>query len=126
MKKSSPTGMRVMAKENFISGEEICKIIQIAAKSGVTKMQFGPLALEFGNPPKKSAPGPAQPEVPENVSQEQQHEEEKALLNEELKTKEEQFSELWITNPLEAEKLLASEEVSKESGELDDGDDGAE
>ena len=107
--------------KTFLSGKEICTIIDICAKKGVGEFVYGPLSFKFGP---KLAPQPARtgPSVPENVIQEQISIEKDALLSEELQTKEEQIAELMISNPLLAEELMIGGDLESNSDEdLEDG-----
>lgn len=102
--------------ENFLSGKEICTIIEICAKKGVGEFTYGPLSFNFGN---TKAPQPARNGNPssENVILEQKIIEKDALLSEELQTKEEKIAELTISDPLLAEELMAEGELEEASEE---------
>lgn len=121
LKMSSQNGTDYMAKP-FLSGEEICKIIGVCSKNGVSEFTYDTLYFTFGS---KSAPCPApQVSIPENIILEQQKIEEKtALLQEEIKTKEEQVAELMVADPYLAEKLMAEGELEVDSAGETDGTD---
>lgn len=100
-----------MAPSHFLSGEEICKIIEVCSKRGVSQLKLGPLSLDFQafqpTRQKPVAPGPAIPDsAPEAVLQEQKAIETQALEREEILTREEQVAELLLTDPAEAERLM--------------------
>lgn len=120
--KNLKTGTHYMTEieKNFLSGKEICTIIETCAKKGVGEFSYGPLSFNFGN---RLAPQPARngPQKPENVIQEQQNIEKETLLTEELRTKDDQIAELMITNPLLAEELMIEGEL--EDSDEDDTDD---
>lgn len=126
MKKSSTSGTTHTGKsKDFISCEEVCKIIEVAAKRGVAELKFGVLELKFGPAlSKPTAPGPTIPAFrSENVLQEQQIEHEKAILSEEIRTREEQVAELMISDPLAAEEMMLQEEVERVAEEEFNGND---
>ena len=117
-KKSLKPGMNSITKNFFVSVEDLSKLIETCAKSGVSEFAFGELKIQFGRTP---APGPAIPDqAPENVILEQKQVEESALLKEEILTKEEQIAELLISDPLSAEELMA-EGVLEEDSEDQEG-----
>lgn len=103
-------------EKNFLSGDEICSIIEVCAKRGVGEFVYGPLSFNFGTK-KDTQPARNGAQLPENVIQEQQKIEETTLLSEELRTKEEQIAELLITDPLYAEELIVSGELDQVSEE---------
>lgn len=110
----------------FLSGEEICKILDSAAKSGVAVLKYGSLEMHFaplaGARYTYPAPGPASPVTePGNVIQEQAKEEEHALATEEIRTREEQFSELLVTDPLKYEQMLENGDFDTEGSSSDEG-----
>ncbi len=110
----------------FLSAQDICTIVDICARRRVVKLQFGPLLLEFEPAANKrnptSAPGPAKPEATEEVIRAQTTIENNALESEELRTREDQIAELWITDPLKAEEMLANGELDpSDEGESEDG-----
>jgi len=118
-KKNSNFGTK--RTESFLSGKEICTIIEICAKKGVGEFTYGPLSFNFNG---NKAPQPARNGnlSSENVILEQKTIEKDALFSEEMQTKEEKIAELTITDPLLAEELMAEgelEEVSEEGLEDD-------
>lgn len=104
-------------EKNFLSGKEICTIIETCAKKGVEEFAYGPLSFNFSA---KTASQPARSGTssPEHVLQEQINIEKDVLLSEELQTKEEQIAELMISNPLLAEELMAEGELEANSEEV--------
>lgn len=105
--------------ENLLSGDEICKIIEACSKRRVSKLEFGPLKLDFQPPVHacvNKAPGPAQPDSnPENILREQEQKSKEAIEEEEIRLREEQIAELWLTNPAEAERLMELGELQPEA-----------
>ena len=112
----------------FLSGEEVCKILESAAKAQVTELKFRELYVSFAYKPPVDlvlAPGPAIPvHGSANEQREQANEQSKELLTEEIRTREAQIEELWITDPALAEKMLEEGELEKAPEALND-DDGA-
>lgn len=110
--------------KTFISGAEICKIIESCAKKGVLELKYGPLHLKFaGKTQESTARGPKIPteSAPENIIQAQNKEQEEALFREELKTRDEQIAELIVTDPLLAEELMAEGELEESNDGPNDG-----
>lgn len=112
---------------------EICAIIEACAKNGVALLKFGNLEIQRGPtaqlsenseaPASLAPPAPLQ-NIPVAEMTDKQHTEqnEKALLQEEFNTREEQIAELLITDPLAAEKLIALgdlEDADNESGAVE-------
>lgn len=104
----------------MLSGSEICKIINACAKKGVSKLQLGPLLVEFGQQNQTSAPSPVKLAFPENVIQEQEKESKNALEAEEINLREQQIAELQLTDPLKFEEMLESGQLEP-GGDQDDG-----
>lgn len=103
-------------RKDFLSGEEVCKIIETCAKNKVYSLKCGPLELSFSPAKELSAPGPTIPASnPEKIIQEQQEEQKKAIEEEELDTREDQIADLLLTDPAKAEELM-------EQGELEPAD----
>lgn len=120
--------METNLDKSFLSGEEICKIIETCAKAGVVTLKCGPLELSYAPALNKSpnADSPASEPTnsvsnPENIIQVQINAEKEALEDEEIRTREAQILELGITDPLKYEELLAQGELS-EAEELDQDD----
>ena len=121
LKMNLPSGTDYMAKP-FLSGEEICKIIGVCSKHGVSQFTYGPLSFTFGVT-LAAEPTKFGQSTPEKVIQEQQNEEKTAILHEEIQTKEEQVAELMVTDPYLAEKLMAEGELEPDFVGEDDGTD---
>jgi hypothetical protein len=108
---AEPTPKGGAGVSHFLSGDEICKIIEVCSKRGVSQLKLGPLSLDFQafqpTRQKPVAPGPAIPDsAPEEVTREQQAIEKLALEKEEILTREGQIAELLLTDPAEAERLM--------------------
>lgn len=102
--------------EKQLSVEEICSIIEACRNAGVTSMKCGPLELSFGKQTESPSEKPAVTEITDD-----QHEKsnEDALVQEELRTRQDQIDQMLIENPSLAEELVAQ-------GDLEDDDDGAD
>lgn len=113
-KKNSTSGMNFMDKP-FLSSEEICRIIEVCSKRGVSYFEYGHLSIELTN--REAVPAINSKKISSgNVLQEQEKIEQTELLAEEIKTREEQIAELMITDPLTAEEMI-------ERGELEESED---
>ena len=114
-------------KRSAWSTEEICRILETGAKVGVQELTFNGLHVRFGRPAENHAPGPAQDlKIPssapsETAVSEEQHEKQTqdALEADELQLKEDRLAQLFIENPLEAERLLMAGEL-EDAEESDD------
>ncbi|MBL7716588.1 MAG: hypothetical protein JNL01_14080 [Bdellovibrionales bacterium] len=115
------------------STTEICRILEVGAKVGVQELRFHGLHVRFGRPAESLSPGPAlaRPSIPssappEKAISEEQHNKQTqdALEADELRLKEDRLAQLFIENPLEAERMLMNGELgdaeeSDESEALD-------
>jgi len=109
------------SSKNFISVDEVCKIIDTCRKRGVSKLEFGPLVLHFGALEHSSAPEQViSVKSKEKLQKEMVNAEKDAVTADEVALREEQMAELWITDPLRAEEMLSAGELTV-SGEGDDG-----
>lgn len=101
--------MSSTAKNNLTS-DDICKIIKACAESGVYKIKCNSLEVEFGQPKKVDH---------ENFTQELTQEahdkmDQQTLVEEEVKTREEQIQMMLIENPELAEEMIANGELNED------------
>ncbi len=114
---------------NKLSSSEVCLILKECANAGVLELKFGTLSVSFGKSPKGQdileprehvvAPKPAAEMV--EVNHKQQTKE--SLAQMECELREDQIAELLITDPLEAERLIAEGDL-EEDDQTTDGEEG--
>lgn len=118
------------AKSLALSSDDVVRIIEASAKCGVGVLKFQDLMVSFG---KQVEPEVVLPGNPANNSasmveapteQQLQTQGQNALEKSELELREEQLSELAITNPLEFERLINQGELEDDTDI--DGDDPTE
>jgi hypothetical protein len=91
--------------------EDICAILGSCDKNGVAALKFGDLQVEFfDKQPETSVAHTSAPEI----AAEQSKIHNSALVEEEIRTREQQLEELFLTDPLEAERLLAKGDLEDE------------
>lgn len=111
-------------EKNFLSGAEICTIMETCAKNGVYTLKCGPLELTFHKPPEspKTAPEPTNSVTnPQDIIEVMKKTEQSSLEKEEILTREEQIAELMLTDPAKAEELMEQGELVADSEENEDG-----
>lgn len=107
---------------NPLTVAEVTLIIDTCAKANVRRFQALGLHLELGESGPASSPRPplvTEPNLPTEAALSEKHHQkqnEETLRDEELQTKEERLAQMFIEDPLQAEKMM-------EEGDLDDGDD---
>lgn len=122
-KKNLMGGMKRMSTDPFLSGEELCRLIDTCAKKGVVELKYGPLHVSFGLKQAKATPGPTIPAPsPQYIQVEQDKAHAEAIEHEEIVTREEQIAELLITDPLGAEEMLVRGQLEPED-KVEDGSD---
>lgn len=104
--------MKPMAKNNLTS-DDICKIIKACAENGVYKFSVDTLSFELGER-KKSDPENITGLVPVLTPEAHDKMERDALVEEEIKTKEEQIQMMLIENPMMAEEMIANGEFEND------------
>lgn len=107
-----------------LSAENVLELIKVGAASGVAKIKFGDLELEFGQntkPPESPAndvtPAPADAAI--SVEQNRKIQKE-ALEREEFRTREDQVEHMIIEDPLKAEELIADGELLPDDADDDE------
>lgn len=125
-----------------LSVRDLSGILKACRTSGVTKLKFRDLDVEFG--PQASEPtvtvGPdlrnlSIPELqeryqrlkkkvstplPTGVAEIQDQEAEKALVADEIALREQELAEMWVTNPQKAEELLMQGDLRDNGPEIDE------
>lgn len=117
-------------EQNFPKADEVCRIIAACRKSGVSSLKFGPLEVVFGGhaaegvlrdsaqaPISGVAPTPATEDAGQ-IIQAQQQAEQASHEEQEILVREQNYAELVITDPLEAERLM-EEGDAEPTGEID-------
>lgn len=116
-----------------LSTVDVCAIIKACGEAGVRRLSFDGLRLSLEKPssdprpptpnPWEIGPGPslATPSVPTPTAPEHSEIEKDTLEADELAIREAQMAELWITNPLRAEELISSGELTG-NGQIDGSD----
>jgi hypothetical protein len=113
--------------KSSLSAEEVCRILAQCARARVRVLQFADLYVRFDD-----LPGEIQVRGPENVKLPQvQHPdteisaiqtqtEKQAILQDEIAIRQEQLTQMFIENPLEAEKMLLSGEAEIHEEQYDE------
>lgn len=96
--------------------EEVCRILEVSARSGVRLLKLADLHVEFGEVPEPVSPGALAP-APDGAEPNHERISKEGLEAEELRTREDQIAELVLTDPLAAEEMIRL-------GELDDDEEG--
>ena len=86
---------------SHLTASEVCEIIKVCAASGVARIQYGALEVDFGS---QSVAAEPQPHVVEEsvISQVEQE----AVLSAEVNAKQEELSSMLLTDPSEYERLM--------------------
>ena len=104
-------------KKTLLTSQEVCSIITVCGKSGVSVLKFGDLHVEFDKQIEPIAPepqtgGPVPPpppappaEIVDNVAKD-------SLVSDEIALREEQLLMMLIEDPHEAEKLILQGELA--------------
>ena len=100
------------------TAKELGEIIRECKQQGVSELSFGDLRVLFGTSANKDLtqeiPAKAQP----ITTSQHEVQNKEAIEQAELEYRDQQIAELMITNPLEAERLINSEELVED--DLDD------
>ena len=113
-----------------LSTDEVCRILEAGAKSGVRELNYSGLHVVYGQPavPETLSPmAPGSAPLPVDLTETQHNTLAKASLEkEELQTREDQLAELLVTDPLRYEEMLQNGDLTddeRHDGEpLDNGD----
>lgn len=122
LKKNLKSGTNYTSSQ--LTAKQICSIIKTSAKVKVRLFSYGDLRLEFGEVSPARDSWPVQNVLPTSPAEaalsDKEHEAQtkESIFIEELRLKEDTLEQMFIEDPLEAERLI-------ESGELDE-DDGQE
>lgn len=119
------------AEKSDLSTDEVCRILETSAKSGVTSLKFGGLSVTFekklepvGVP--LAEPHPNSVLAPVTVLTEAQHlnQTQEVVLRDEVHLRQEQLAQAMIEDPLRWEELLRSGELTEDDVDTADiGDD---
>ena len=131
MKTSSTSGTKPTAetKKLVLNADSICRILESCAKARVARFCISGLSVTFGTPARpegvpslpKSTPLPQK--IPENaISAGINHDTQTkdAIEAEEIRLKQERLEQMFIENPLEAERMLMSGELEENAEEFDE------
>lgn len=118
------------AKKTLFSFSETCSIIKLCGESRVAELKLGDFYVTFHTPvgegPQKHVEIPAtQPTHPDaEISEEQRKQLEKhALMEDEIRLKEDRLDQMLIESPSEFEALQAQGDLDEEeAGNVDDGE----
>lgn len=91
---------------------DICRLIKVCHETGVTKVEFGNLVVQFAT----KEPGADTPKQEFSIPRQVVETEAEAIASHEVKIKEDKLDLLLIENPAEYERLVLA-------GELDEEDD---
>lgn len=109
------------------TAQDLASIIDTCGKAGVSRLKIGDLDIWFGRPaePTLSSPGElhAATQAPEaEISDLLEKEARAALARDVDQMREEELSELWLTDPVLAERLRIEGEMGDDGDEHDDSD----
>ena len=99
-KTSLTSGIKLTAD---FDAEAICRIIETSAASRVTKITFNGVEVIFDGHPLHE---PESSHTRKEMDKERKTEEENAILQDELTTREDQLAHMLVENPVEAERLI--------------------
>ncbi len=108
-------GTAIMSSENELKTEEVCRILEACAKSGVSELMFRTLTVRFDRPVEQTVvklPDTA----PAQVRADQEKMAKESLLQDEIQVREDQIADLMITDPVTAEELIRSGELEEDDG----------
>lgn len=125
-----------------LSSADVCSIIEASAKAGVTELLFRDLHVRFGMPPENQITGPildltrlsmpGYPVVQQDRAEatvgpltDKQHEQmgKDSLLQEELRTREDELARLLVEDPVKYEELLRDGDLTDDVDQSDSEDD---
>lgn len=104
--------------------DQVCRILEVGAKSGVKELNFLGLRVVYGQPVVPESPTPTVPSLAPTSSDltEIQHQalSEASLERDEVVMREEQLAEFLVTDPLRYEQMLTNGDLTDGSSELND------
>lgn len=103
--------------KNNLTSDDICKIIKACAENNVYKFSLDTLAIEFGERKKED---PENITVPVLTQEAHDKQNEKTLVEEEVKTKTEKIQMLMIEDPVLAEEMIANGDLENDGSSNDD------
>lgn len=116
--------MDTLSKKSSLSCNDVCRIIRESRQNGVHKLKFDGLEISFISIYKDEKVTSTASEIVAQVSATeiaaiQEKENSKALVQEELKLKQQYLDELILQDPYKLEELIARGDIEED---LDDGD----
>lgn len=116
--------MDTLSKKSSLSCNDVCRIIRESRHNGVHKLKFDGLEISFISIYKdEEVKSPASENVTQVSATEiaaiQEKENSKALLQEELRVKQQYLDELILQDPYMLEELIAKGDIEED---VDDGD----
>lgn len=117
-----------MGEKYCLSVAEVCKIINISSKVGVSEISYGDLSVKFGRStepgPDGSHTGHRLASLPvKNITDEQHETQSKASLEaEEVLLREEQLARALVEDPVRFEELLRNGDLGDELDSSNDSD----
>lgn len=103
-------------KKKDFTLEELSSIIKICGDNAVTSFSWGDLRISFGEKKDLATPISLTPHSPQAEAEL----EEETRVHDELKVRQDQIDQMLIEDPLEAERLIAENELIDEDKPGDD------
>jgi hypothetical protein len=98
----------------FPTPQEVCDIIKACAASGVARIEFGPLKVEFGLQ-QSALPTPIEPIDPRITARAEQE----AVESAEFRMKQDQLSTMLLSDPAEYERLMMIGDLEETKADTD-------
>jgi hypothetical protein len=106
------------AEKSILTPAEVCAILKACGEAQVRVLKFANLYVQFDKkvePARTAVAEAPAPTTEAEISETNQKIHEDALAQDEQAVRQDQLDQMWIENPLEAERILLA-------GELEDGD----
>ena len=98
----------------LLTAEEVCIILKTCGEAKVAELQFGPLHVWFDKSVAKIVKEECPIPLPATeIAETQEIIAKEAHIEEEIRTREDQVAELWITNPQKAEEMVLKGELEE-------------
>lgn len=119
--------MNLKSGKASLTVDEVCRILDASARTGVSLLKLGDLHVEFGRkePEPSRVPSPLRPDaIPAaEMAVLQLKEQNRSTELDELQLREDQIAELLLTDPLAAEEMIRNGDL-EETNAGSDADDG--